>query len=81
MNPQRFAMIVRRGHQEAYDTLQREFAPKGVCVFWDRRVAERRQDHIPVAVERRVNHRRQDADTWNVQHFRVVPLSEPPVTR
>lgn len=74
MNPQQLAMIVRRGHQGTYDTLLREFAPKGFCVFWDRRFAERRQYNTSVAVERRVNHRRQEADAWNVQHFRVVLL-------
>lgn len=80
MNSQRLAMIVRRGHQEAYDTLHREFDPKGICVFWDRRFEERRRFSIPVDIERRVHHRRQDADTWNVQHFRVVLLTESPVT-
>lgn len=77
MNPQQLALIVQRGHQEAYDTLLQEFAPKGFCVFWDRRVAERRRCNIPVAVERRGNHRRQETDAWNVQHFRVVLLTAP----
>lgn len=81
MNPHQVAMIVKRGHTETYDILVREFAPKGFCVFWDRRFAERRRYNIPVAVERRGTHRRQEADTCNVQHFRVVFLREPPVTR
>lgn len=81
MIPRQLAMIVRRGHQDTYDLLRQEFVPKGVSVIWDRRFAERRRQMRAVAADRRAKQRRQEAERWNVQHFRVVVLEESPLAR
>ncbi|MBI1875794.1 MAG: hypothetical protein HYS05_18155 [Acidobacteria bacterium] len=74
-NAQKTAVIVQRGYQDTYEILGREFGPRGVTVFWDRRFGERRQRLIPVAVERRAVRRRRQEAKWNVLHFCVVQLS------
>lgn len=74
MSSQTIAMIVRPGHEATFDTLRRVFGPKGYLVFWDRRIAERRRQNIPVPVERRRHQRRQERDDWNALQFKVAIL-------
>ncbi len=77
---QDMAVIVQPGYDDTFDVLAREFRPRGVAVFWDRRKAERRRHLIPVAVERRAARRRQNVVKWNVLHFCVAQLTEAPTT-
>jgi len=74
------AVIVQPGYDDTFDILEREFRPKGVTVFYDRRNGQRRQRNIPVAVERRAVRRRLQAPRWNVLHFCVVQLTGVPQT-
>lgn len=73
------SVIVQRGYQDTFDILAREFGRRGISVFWDRRNWERRQRDMPVAVERRSTRRRRENPRWNVLHFCVVQLAEPPL--
>jgi hypothetical protein len=70
-------MVVRRGHVETFDQLTQRFAMSGrnIEVIWDRRVGDRRHEHLEAADERRHRERRAPLpDTWDLVHFFVKKI-------
>jgi hypothetical protein len=69
-------VIVRAGAIDRFAALRAAFAPDGVDVIWDRRVAERRR--APVGASPPDERRRQDRrgtipESWRLLDFLVVP--------
>src|SRR5204862_7448830 len=67
-------IVVRRGEQECFERLRRDFAmDPSIRVIWDRRVAARRRQRRPVANDRRQDDRRAaPADSWTALGFVVA---------
>lgn len=70
--------VVRRGYSDTFETLRRFNEQDLVQVMWDRRAAERRTSHRPVAMERRARPRRSPPPgTWDRLGFVLAPWLGP----
>ncbi|PYM60150.1 MAG: hypothetical protein DMD79_16360 [Candidatus Rokuibacteriota bacterium] len=67
-------IVVRRGEEECFERLHRDFAlDPSVRVIWDRRVATRRRQRRPVPNDRRQDDRRAaPPDSWTALGFVVA---------
>jgi len=73
-------IVVRAGAVDRFAALKSAFAPEGVDVVWDRRLAERRQpdDNSTTRPERRRQDRRGPTPaSWALLDFLVVPVRAP----
>ena len=84
-SPTGYIAVVRRGEHGVFRAFEEHFGddPDVAAVVWDRRVADRRGPHRPVAVERRQADRRgAPASSWITFGFvfasRVPAREEPP---